>query len=291
MASLRDIKTKIKAVKNIKQITQAMKMVAAARLRRVQMRVTAGKPYSEKMRQLVGTLGRAAGQIEHPLLQQREGGAIGFVLITSDKGLCGSYNGNIIRRGSNFVKEHQDRGVKMITIGKKGSDFFRRRGYDIHAAFAQIGVAATMAEVATIADALTGFFLDGTVNEVYIGYTEFVTTIQQRPTIRKFLPIEPPQSAAAAPREGEIEYLFEPPAEQLLATLLPRYVNSQVYQMLLECVASEFGARMTAMSNATENAGELVKTLELTYNKARQASITKELLEVVSGAEALRAAG
>ena len=291
MASLRDIRTKIRAVKNIKQITQAMKMVAAARLRRVQARVNAGKPYSQQMRELVSTLSRAAGQIQHPLLEQRESGKIGFVLITSDKGLCGSYNGNIIRKGVNFVKEHQNRGVKMITVGKKSGDFFRRRNYDIHASFNQIGVAASYAGVKTIADAITGIFLDGTVNEVYIGYTEFLTTIQQRPTIVKFLPIEPPQEEdAAARKHAEVEYLFEPPAEQLLATLLPRYVNSQVYQMLLECVASEFGARMTAMSNATENAGELIKSLDLTYNKARQASITKELLEVVSGAEALRAA-
>lgn len=289
MASLRDIRTKIRAVRNIKQITQAMKMVAAARLRRVQARVNAGKPYSRKMREFVGTLARAAGQIQHPLLEQREAGKIGFVLITSDKGLCGSYNGNIIRKGVNFVKEHQHRGVKMITIGKKGSDFFRRRNYDIHAAFAQITVSASYADVMPIADAITSLFLDGTVNEVYIGYTEFLTTIQQRPSIVKFLPIEPPADEHAEARKDEVEYLFEPAAEQLLATLLPRYVNSQVYQMLLESVASEFGARMTAMSNATENAGELIKSLDLTYNKARQATITKELLEVVSGAEALRA--
>lgn len=295
MASLRDIRSKIRAVKNIQQITQAMKMVAAARLRRAQMRVTAGKPYAEKMREMVSTLGRAASQIQHPLLERREGGAIALVVVSSDKGFCGSYNNNIIRRGAAFVAENKERGMKLITVGKKSGDFYRRRNYDMHASFSQIGVDAPYSEVKAIADSITGIFLERGVNEVYVAYTEFLTTIQQRPTVVKFLPIEPPQETeehaeAERRREQALEYIFEPPAEKLLATLLPRYVDAQIYHMLLESVASEFGARMTAMTNATENAGELIDNLTLNYNKARQASITKELLEVVSGAEALRAA-
>lgn len=289
MASLRDIRSKIRAVKNIQQITQAMKMVAAARLRRVQERVTAGKPYSDKMQHLVSTLSRAAGQIEHPLMEKRSGGPMALVVIASDKGLCGSYNNNVLRRATNYVAAQKDRSVTLITVGRKATDYFRRRSYDLHASFAQVAVDAPYSEVKAIADCITGAFLKGTVNEVQIAYTEFINTISQRPQLVKFLPIEPPAEAVeGGARPAELEYIFEPPARELLTTLLPRYVDGQVYHVLLESMASEFGARMTAMSNATENAGELIENLTLTYNKARQSTITRELLEVVSGAEALR---
>ncbi|MCS6860767.1 MAG: ATP synthase F1 subunit gamma [Abditibacteriales bacterium] len=291
MPSLRDIRRKIRTVNNIKQITQAMKMVAAARLKKVQDRVTAGKPYAEKLQELMGYLAPHVTQIQHPLLEVRPIQATGVVVIAGDKGLCGSYNNNIIRRAQQFLNGLTVSEKLLITIGRKSTEFFRKRGYRVHASFPQIGVDAPYAEIKRIADAITGLYLSQTVDEVYIAYTEFVSSLQQRPQVIKFLPIEPPQTETTAGRgtpEGALEYIFEPPAPELLATLLPRYVEQRIYHLLLESVASEFGARMTAMTNATDNAGELIKELTLAANKARQASITKELLEVVSGAEALK---
>ncbi len=291
MPSLRDIRRKIKTVNNIKQITQAMKMVAAARLKKVQDRVTAGKPYSEKLQELMSTLAPHVTQIQHPLLEVRPIQATGIVIIAGDKGLCGSYNNNIIRRAQQFVNGLAVEQKLLITIGRKSTEFFRKRNYNVHESFPQIGVDAPYAEVKRIADAITGLYLSKTVDEVYIAYTEFVSSIQQRPQIIKFLPIEPPQAEAEEGKgtpEGALEYIFEPPAPELLTTLLPRYVEQRIYHLLLESVASEFGARMTAMTNATDNAGELIKELTLAANKARQTTITKELLEVVSGAEALK---
>jgi F-type H+-transporting ATPase subunit gamma len=293
MASLRDIRRKIRAVKNIQQITQAMKMIAAQRLKRVQTRVTAAKPYAEKMQELVGALAPKAQELQHPLLEVREPPkAVGVVVISGDKGLCGSYNNNVIRCGANLIKElGQQHPVKVVTVGRKATDYFRKRDYDLHASFAQIGVDAPYAQVKQIAEAITGLFLGGTVDQVHIAYTEFVTTIQQRPHAVKFLPITPPEADGDERSRTTVDYLFEPAAPELFGTLLPRYVESRIHHLLLESVTSEFGARMTAMTNATENAGELIDTLTLNYNKARQATITKELLEVVSGAEALRAGG
>lgn len=268
-----------------------MKMVAAARLKKVQDRVTAGKPYAEKLQELMGYLAPRVTQIEHPLLEVRPIQATGVVVIAGDKGLCGSYNNNIIRRAQQFVNGLEVNAKLLITIGRKSTEFFRKRGYHVHQSFPQIGVDAPYAEVKRIADAITGWYLSKTVDEVYIAYTEFISSIQQRPQIIKFLPIEPPQAEAAEGKgmpEGAQDYIFEPPAPELLATLLPRYVEQRIYHLLLESVASEFGARMTAMTNATDNAGELIKELTLAANKARQTTITKELLEVVSGAEALK---
>lgn len=292
MASLRDIRVKIRAVKNIQQITRAMKMIAAQRLKRVQARVTAAKPYSEKMQRLVGYLAPHARSINHPLLEVREPvRTIGVVVISGEKGLCGSFNNNVIRAGANAAKGFQEaHPVKLITIGRKGTDYFRKRKFDIHASFPQIGVDAPYNQVKEISDAITGFYLGGIVDEVHIAYTEFITTLQQRAKVFKFLPIEAVEEAKEEEGQANLEYLFEPEAPLLLGSLLPRYVETQIYHLLLESVASEFGARMTAMTSATENAGELIDTLTLHYNKARQAAITKELLEVTSGSEALRTA-
>ncbi|NCO35903.1 MAG: ATP synthase F1 subunit gamma [Armatimonadetes bacterium] len=296
MASLRDIRRKIRAVKNIQQITQAMKMIAAQRLKRAQGRVNAAKPYSEKMQQLVGYLAPHARDINHPLLELRDPvDAVGVVVVSGEKGLCGSYNNNVIRAGVNAIANIRERRasagdqmpVHVISVGRKATDFLRKRDYNLHASFTQIGVDTAFAEVQAIADAITGIYLDGTVDEVHIAYTEFVTAIQQRAKVIKFLPIESPSAGDGEPAR-QLEYIFEPDAPGLMAHLLPRYVETQIYHLLLESVASEYGARMTAMSNATENAGEMIDNLTLTYNKARQATITRELLEVVGGAEALK---
>jgi len=291
--SLRDIRRKIRVVKNIQQITQAMKMVAAAKLRKVQNRVTAGRPYFEKMRDLVEALAPRAREVHHPLLDVREEvHTIGLVVITAEKGLCGSYNANLIRAAVRFLDD-QEEGVpaKLLTVGRKGRDFFSKRDYDIHQHFTQIGVDSPYSEVKAIANAVTGFFLDGTVDRVYIAYTQFISAMRQRPLVVPFLPIEPPAGEEDATDIQGADYIYEPEAEELLGRLLPRYVDTLVYHYLLESVASEYGARMTSMSAATDNAGELIESLTLEYNRSRQASITKEILEIAGGAEALKTSG
>lgn len=298
MASIRDIRRKIRVVKNISQITQAMKMVAAAKLRRVQERVQKGKPYSQTMAELVGTLAPRVTEFSHPLLDVREVSRIGIVVIAADKGLCGSYNSAILRLSQNFVdKKIGEVGgagnARIVTVGRKAGDYFRKRDYEVAEHFPSVGPEAPYEQVRAISNAITGMYLSGAVDEVYICYTEFITTIAQRPQAIKFLPIEPPASEEeddASTRESGAasEYIYEPSAEELLSVLLPRFVETRVYQLLMEAVASEFGARMTAMTNATKNAGDQIESLTLLANRTRQASITTEILEIVGGAEALK---
>ena len=293
MASLRDIKRKIRVVKNIAQITQAMKMVAAAKLRRVQDRVQKGKPYSQTMAELVGTLAPSVKDFSHPLLTVREVERVTVVVIAGDKGLCGAYNSNILRLGHRFLDEQiAERGrdnVRLLTVGKKSGEYFRKRGYEPARHFGGIGPDTPYEEIRAISNELTGTFGSGATDEVYICYTEFVTALTQRPGTAKFLPIEPPASAGDAndDKAGNSDFIFEPDIEELLSKLLPRYVETRIYQLLMEATASEFGARMTAMSNATKNANEQIDSLTLIYNRTRQANITKELLDIIGGAEAL----
>lgn len=305
MASLRDIKQKIGTVRNINKITQAMKMVAAAKLRKAQERVDAARPFADKMKEL---LGEVAPHVpldlieKQPLLQRRESDRVGVIVISSDRGLCGSYNNNIIRRGQDFMRQQQAEGktVELITIGRKATNSLRTRGFAPALSFQMIGVDAPYSEIRAITDAVVDLYTRGEdpVAEVHIAYTEFINPVMQRPLVDRFLPIEAGAvvavgSEAAAEAEGDdgavVDYEFDPDAEQLLAELLPRYVDNQVFQYLLEATASEYGARMTAMSKASDNAKELIDTLTLQYNRARQDAITKEILDIVGGAEALAA--
>lgn len=310
MASLRDIKRKIRVVKNISQITQAMKMVAASKLRRVQERVQRGKPYAQTMAELVGTLAPNVRDFNHPLLDVRPVGAVGIVVVAADKGLAGSYNSNILRIAHQFIdrktRELETSGtpylnarqpVRIITVGRKATDYFTKRGYPVVEHYGSLGVETPYDQVRAASNTITGLFMTGQVDEVYICYTEFITTMTQRPQAIKFLPIERPAEmttdavgnapeANGAPKGRD--FIFEPAAPELLARLLPRFVETRIYQLLLEASASEFGARMTAMSSATKNAGEQIETLTLLANRTRQAVITKELLDIVGGAEALK---
>jgi F-type H+-transporting ATPase subunit gamma len=301
MASLRDVRLKIRSVKNISQITQAMKLVAAAKLRRVQERVEQGKPYAQTMADLVGMLAPNVREFKHPLLDERAVGAAGIVVISADKGLAGSYNTNILRVAHQFVdrKRAELQGnanaagrepVQIVTVGRKATDYFNRRGYNVVQSFPTLGDKASYDQVRTIAETVTGMFLTGKVDEVHICFTEFVNTITQRPQTIKFLPIEPMtgDEAENAPASGKLDFIFEPEAPELLGVLLPRFVETRVYQILMEAVAAEFGARMTAMTNATKNANEQIDSLTLLANRTRQAMITKELLDIVGGAEALK---
>jgi len=290
MAGLKEIRTRIASVKSTRQITQAMKMVAAAKLRRVQARVTAGKPYFEKMQVLMERVGPQAREVDHPLLNQRaEVRSSGLVVVTGNRGLCGSYNANLLREALAFLRAHPTKNWKVLVVGRKSFGFFPRHGYEVVGKHAQLDVMSSFADAKVIIDAATSLYSDETVDELYIAYTEFITTMQQRPKVTKFLPLEAAVEETDEP-VTEKEFLFEPEAPRLMAALLPRFVDTQLYHMLLEALTSKFGARMTAMSAATDNAGEMIKDLTLRYNRSRQASITREILDIVGGAEALTAA-
>jgi F-type H+-transporting ATPase subunit gamma len=287
MATLRQIRQRIRVARNIQQITRAMKMIAAARLKRAQDRVLAARPYAEKMQTLIGTLALASGSIDHPLLQSREQVRhVGVLLITADRGLCGSYNTNVIRRCLDFVQQYDSEQVRLLTVGKKGMQFMQRRGYPSVQHFSIPLSGPTVAHAQEIAGVAQQMFLSEEVDEFYLAFSRFRSALVQIPTVQRLLPVEGVEAENG--RLEHLDFIFEPSSEELLKRLLPRYVFNLVYQALLEATASEHGARMTAMSAATDNAGKMISTLTLNLNRARQAAITKEILEVVSGAEALK---
>ncbi len=292
MASLRDIKRKIRVVKNIAQITQAMKMVAAAKLRRVQERVQKGKPYANTMAELVGTLAPSVKDFSHPLLTVRPVQSVMVVVISADKGLAGAYNSNLLRLAHRFVDsqiaQHGAANVRIVSLGRKANEYFAKRGYALTETFPAIGPDTPYDTIRAVSNTLTGQFSVGQVDEVYICYTEFVSALVQRPETVKFLPIEPPAAEEGDQKGGRSDFIFEPKIEELLGVLLPRYVETRVYQLLMEATASEYGARMTAMSAATKNAGEQIDNLTLIANRTRQAGITKDLLDIIGGSEALK---
>jgi len=282
---MRDIRRRIRAVKNIEQITNAMKMVAAARLKKAQDRAEAARPYAEKMQEAMRSLSAVARQVEHPLLEVRPEVNIGVVIIGADRGLAGAYNANIMRKAMEILRGREPETVKLLLAGRKAAGYFRRRPYEIAASLGVPTSNVTFSDIRGITTKLRSLFENKVVDAVYLVYAQFVTPMVQRPVALKLLPVEPPEDTnyGAAPTD----YIFEPAPDKLFADLLPRYVDTQVYQALVEAVASEHGARMTAMSAATKNASDMIDSLTLAYNKARQAAITKELTEIVAGAEAL----
>jgi len=281
---MRQIRSRIRVAKNIQQITKAMKMVAAARLKRAQDRVQAARPYAEKMREVMGSLASAAaGAVDHPLLAKREVQNTGVLILTADRGLCGSYNSNILRRGSELLREFDPTRLRLYVVGRKGNAFFRRR-YNVAESLSINTNVVNFGEAAALTQMVRTAFESGDIDELYVVYTKFISPLTQRPTVLKLLPIETPEAEGGPTRD----YLFEPEPARLLGELLPRYLVTQVYQAVLESVASEHGARMTSMSSATDNAGKMISTLTLSLNRARQAGITKEISEIVGGAEALK---
>jgi F-type H+-transporting ATPase subunit gamma len=282
---MRQIRSRIRVAKNIQQITKAMKMVAAARLKRAQDRVTAARPYSQTMRDVMTSLaGAAAGAVDHPLLERREVKNTGVLLITADRGLAGSYNASILRKGLETLKEYDAERLKLYVVGRKGNAFFRRRGYNIVESITVNSNEVKFDEAVALTKMVRDAFEKGEIDELVLVYTRFVTPITQHPTVIKLLPIDPPEATDTV----SADYIFEPNPEELLGELLPRYVLTIVYQAMLESIASEHGSRMTSMSSATDNAGKMISNLTLSLNRARQASITKELAEIVGGAEALK---
>jgi F-type H+-transporting ATPase subunit gamma len=296
MANVRELKRRIRSVKNIAQVTRAMQMVAASRMRRAQEQVLATRPYSAKAWEVLVHLAvqHGSNQSVHPLLTRRELiAATGIVLITSDKGLCGAYNSNIIRTTLHFM---QDLGhpIRLITVGRRGRDFMIRHGGDVIAEFADLPPRPSILDITPIARTVIDDFLKGDYDEVYLAYTDFINTLTQRPTIRRILPITPERVESSVMREYMAdtplhltgEYIYEPDPYTILDAVLPRFTELQIYQALLEALASEHSARMVAMRNATNNANELIGDLTLSYYRARQEAITKEMLDIAGGAEA-----
>jgi F-type H+-transporting ATPase subunit gamma len=289
MATLRDIQRRIRSVQSTQKITRAMKLVAAAKLRRAQERILSARPYANKMAELLSNLvsGQGSDGAPHPLLEQREGPRRQIVIITADKGLAGAFNSNIIRRSLEFIRSSNTTEVTLVVVGRKARDFYRRRPYSIKRDMIGFWDRLAYAHAQELADYFMQQYLEGEVDEVHLVYNEFRSVAVQRPVRVQLLPIpktEGEETADAAP----VDYIYEPSPEAILGDLLPRHVRMQVYRALMESVAGEHGARMTAMEAATKNAKEMIDVLTIQYNKARQEKITKELLDIVGGAEALR---
>jgi len=288
--SLRDIRNRIGSVKSTRQITKAMKMVAAARLRRAQDAILKTRPYAMLLDQTLARVAARAAAEEaaaHPLLAPRVQRQAEVVVITSDRGLAGGFNSNIARRTQRFLTENGDRfeGLQLATIGKKGRDFFRARKLSVRKDFTGIHADLRYEKAEAIAEEYTARYLAGDVDAVFLAYNEFKSAISQKPVVVQLLPIE---TAPVAEASAGIDFKYEPSREALLRELLPRQIATQVWRALLESAASEHGARMSAMESATKNAEEMIAALTLQYNRARQAYVTKELMEIVSGAEALK---
>ncbi len=289
MATLRDIRRRIRSVQSTQKITRAMKLVAAAKLRRAQERIVAARPYAAKMGELMSNLVVRAEADRHALLARREGGRKRLVVITADKGLCGAFNSNILRASLQFLREARDTDVTLVVVGRKARDFYRRRQWTVKSEMLGFFDRLAYSHAQELAAQLMAAYLGLEVDEVHLLYNEFRSVAVQRVTRLQLLPIEPGGSPEGG-TSATADYIYEPSPDAILASLLPRHVTTQVFRALMESVAGEYGARMTAMEAATKNAKEMIDVLTIQYNKARQERITKELLDIVGGAEALRQA-
>ena len=295
MPSTRAIRGRIRSVKNIAQITKALQMVASSKMRRAQERVEQSRPYAEQLRELVSRLARVTGEDvgNLVLLKQRPVRNIGYVLITPDRGMSGALSSNINRRAATSALEQQKTfaeqgtrpGIEYVAVGRKGRDFVMRNSFRLSAEFTNYGDRPSLLDASAIAQVATEAFLNESVDIVYMVYPKFINTVTQQPTVVQLLPVQPPSDEGSTGHET-IEYIYEPDAASIFEALLPRYIDVQVYQALLETLASFYSAQMVAMKNASDNANDLIQDLTLTYNKARQAAITTQILEVVSGANA-----
>jgi F-type H+-transporting ATPase subunit gamma len=283
MASTREIRRRIRGVKNIKQVTRAMNMIAAARLRRAQTKAESARPYAERLTEILRDVLATGTGARHPLLEQRELRRIGLVLVTSDRGLAGGFNAMMVREATAFLRRKTAE-TEMLTVGKKGRDFFRLRGVRIAQHFQQPSREVRLEELGAVSKRVISDYSSGQYDQIFLGYSRFVSVLRSQPVVVQLLPLEKP---AEANEQRATAYQFEPSAEELLNTLLPQYVEVVIYRALVESLASEQAARMVAMKAATDSASDMIDNLTREYNRARQASITKEILEVVSGAEAL----
>ncbi len=290
MASLQSLRRKIASVKNTQKITKAMKMVAAAKLKRAQERILTSRPYAHQLREVMSNLSQRVNRASHPLLSRRDGNTLELLVVTSDRGLCGAFNTNILRRAVEFLEDQRSLGkqVSVSLIGRKSVDFFKRRDWPIRQEWPGVFDRLSFEHALDIGQNVVSQYHAGTFDHLYVVYNEFKSAMQQEVIVEKLLPIESLQAQEDdAPSMGG-GYLYEPDEGELLETLLPKHFEIQTYRTLLESAAAEQAARMTAMDGATRNAGELIKKVTLFYNKTRQAAITKELMDIVGGAEAIK---
>jgi F-type H+-transporting ATPase subunit gamma len=286
VAGAKEIRTKIKSVKNTQKITRAMEKVAMSKMRRAQDRMASARPYAEKIRRTLEHVAQANLEYKHPLLDKREVKKVAYLVVSSDRGLAGGLNVNTFRAVTRSIKEWQDKGISAdyVVFGNKGLAFFKRVGGKVLAQASQLGDKPKMESLLGSIKVLTDAYRAGEIDRVYVVSSKFVNTMTQKPTIEQLLPVEPVKSEGLL---SHWDYLYEPDSTELLDTVLQRYVESQVYQAVIENVASEMAARMVAMKSASDNAGKIISQLQLSYNKARQANITKELSEIVGGAAAV----
>ena len=293
MATLRDIRGRIKGVKNIQQVTKSMKMVSAARLRRAQENIINAKPYSKKISEMLQHLLSIEKNFDNPLFKEREVKRIAVIVLTSDRGLCGGFNMNVIRMAEEMINgeyaSFKNTGnVVLYCLGKKGNDYFTKRNYNVVGSFPGIFSQLKFEFASGLIKELTGKYIAGEIDKILIVYNEFKSVIQQKINVEQLLPIKPFSSDENTEQLFNVDFIYEPDKAAIISALLPKHLNSKMWTSLLDSYAAELGARMTAMDMATENAKELIRTLNLTYNKVRQASITTEILEIVSGANALK---
>ena len=288
MATLKDIQLRMGSIKNTMQITKAMKMVAASKMRRAEEAITNSRPYSEKLRSIISNLSAGIDQSAHPLLEKREGGKAVVLLISTDRGLCGGLNVNLCKQLNSFIPDQSNSFdvVELITFGKKGTEFFKNRGGNIVESFRDLKDQERIDELEKTVRDLIKKYTEGEFNHLYIAYNRFNNVVSQAPVIKQVLPIEPPTGESSNPEENT-EFVFEPSGMAILNAILPQYVENQAFTGLLDNNASEHAARMTAMDAATNNASDMLAKLQIQFNRARQAAITSELIEIISGAEAV----
>lgn len=285
MANLRDLRRRIKSIKSTQQITKAMKAVSAAKMRKAQESVISARPYSKRIQGVLGRVAVASGGASHPLLEVREAKKVAFIIMTADRGLCGGFNGNVIRKAAQEIKG-AGADASLIVVGRKSRDFFQRRGYNIAKEYIGLGDDIKYASARDIVSFVVDKYSKEEYDVVYLIYSQFVNVMVQTPMMVKLLPAEPPAEEGEGKTE-KVDYIYEPSAEAVLAELLPKYIENAIYQGLLETKAGFYSAQMTAMDNATKNADEMIDNLTLVMNRARQAVITKEISEICSGAAAL----
>ena len=284
MATLRELRTRVSSIKNIQRVTNAMQMVAAAKMRRAQDAIEAARPYAQQLDRVLRELHQSVDTDEQPLFMERAGERVSLVVVTSDRGLCGAFNSGLCRRVQTELGQYSDVQVGLVTVGRKGRDYFGNRGYEISQHHADVFGQLEFTRATDIAQDLTRGFVAGETDRVLLCYSEFVSVASQVPTVQQLLPIVPEEGVAEG---GVADYAFEPSPEALLETLVPRQINFQVWRALLESNAGFYAAQMTAMDNATKNAGDMLEELTREMNKERQASITLELMDIIGGAEAV----
>lgn len=288
MAGAKEIRTKIASVRNTQKITKAMEMVAASKMRKTQERMAASRPYSEAIRKVISHIAKGNVEYKHPFLTPREVIKVGYIVVSTDRGLCGGLNVNLFKTVLNELKAQDDKGVKASVglVGNKAISFFQSMGLETQLQVSGLGDAPAMEDLVGIVNGMVKAYRDGEIDEVHIVYNRFVNTMSQKPTLQQLLPL-PALEDDSLDKQGSWDYIYEPSPQVLLDSLLVRYLESQVYQAIVDNLASEQAARMVAMKAATDNAGNLITELQLVYNKARQASITNELNEIVAGAAAI----